>query len=919
MKHKRTEAMPGGVERKKSAWHSDGELEKKALLLLLFTLVTIGGILSITGLEYEKGRLWWNVLFSYGMVVVTVALPRKYGIGIGGLYFAVLLLRGWSYRELIADGFWHIVNRGQRLIDNYYQLGLSDFATSYEEAETVTTFLSYFVLILLVIYALSLFAKELRGLATLMLSLVLAFGLVVGVVPGYWLTGALAGCIFLSLLSEQRAKAVWIAAGLYAGLFLLLSGLISKEYYEEHILDREQKEELIEVFQDINTSPKWDGLVAFVEEQKVTPFWESLDLFGGGSGNGTGNGLNGGKFSNKERIAFENETALKVTLPKVDQSVYLKGYVGSTYTAEGWKSHSQETKALYQKLQKKYQQNVQDLFADYLRMTYEVNAIAGEEEYRKETMLSSLLYPIKLAYNPLWRLQMSVDYVTANKKYMYAPYYTDYELIGNTSYQQDLYVAPKQKKKSYSFEFYQVDQLFLLKENTIDDAMYVDVERHQDYGTFAELEEAYREFVYEVYTQVPDGHGQLQAQATRLAEKKHDTTTKVLSVIDYLSDFTYTLNPGKLPENGDFVNYFLFENKKGYCVHFASSAVLLLRSMGVPTRYVEGYLVSANDIRNAVTTGTTTIAGFEYGVYTEKSVDVKMVEVKDYSGHAWIEVYFDELGWLPVEVTFGNWEGANELPDDIYQSMENLPTPTPLPTNTPAPTKAPTPTVVPELVTSPTPIPTMMPSATPTLPIPDKGTPAPTKKPGQTDSENGIGGNGASGSGGATGGIQGSEKEAEEKQSLSEWLDSLTETERAIFRYVSLVGGIILIMLLLLLFFFLRYKLVWHWRSQNNHSRRKQILQYYRGFEQLFAEYKLRLGEGESYQQFAERVMEQCPIVPENFHKILELALQARFSIESPAEEELQLVEREYQAMKQRFYEQCTRWRVLYSKFVKLY
>ena len=70
----------------------------------------------------------------------------------------------------------------------------------------------------------------------------------------------------------------------------------------------------------------------------------------------------------------------------------------------------------------------------------------------------------------------------------------------------------------------------------------------------------------------------------------------VRSITDLvLSSGEYTLSPGTTPEGRDFVDYFLFENHKGYCVHFASTAVALLRSQGIPARYAEGYAVTAGE------------------------------------------------------------------------------------------------------------------------------------------------------------------------------------------------------------------------------------------------------------------------------------------------------------------------------------
>ena len=73
---------------------------------------------------------------------------------------------------------------------------------------------------------------------------------------------------------------------------------------------------------------------------------------------------------------------------------------------------------------------------------------------------------------------------------------------------------------------------------------------------------------------------------------KDATTTgeKVEIIRDYLSDnYTYTLDASVLPEGKDFVDYFLFEDPKGYCVQFATSLTVMYRIAGIPARYVEGY------------------------------------------------------------------------------------------------------------------------------------------------------------------------------------------------------------------------------------------------------------------------------------------------------------------------------------------
>ena len=86
-------------------------------------------------------------------------------------------------------------------------------------------------------------------------------------------------------------------------------------------------------------------------------------------------------------------------------------------------------------------------------------------------------------------------------------------------------------------------------------------------------------------------------------------------------DTTYSLAPGKTPSGKDSVEYFLKENKKGYCTYYATTAAMLLRSVGIPTRYVEGMYVSKEELKDCA-----------------PNQEIKVV---DEDAHAWIEV-FDE-------------------------------------------------------------------------------------------------------------------------------------------------------------------------------------------------------------------------------------------------------------------------------------
>lgn len=106
---------------------------------------------------------------------------------------------------------------------------------------------------------------------------------------------------------------------------------------------------------------------------------------------------------------------------------------------------------------------------------------------------------------------------------------------------------------------------------------------------------------------------------------------------------TYTLDPPQ-PENGqDFVDFFLFDSRKGYCQHFATAMTMLLRASGVPARYVEGYAAPSVS---------------ENGVY----------EVTDEQAHSWVEYQSSIFGFVTDDPT-----PAAYLPQPALSTGEDAP------------------------------------------------------------------------------------------------------------------------------------------------------------------------------------------------------------------------------------------------------
>ncbi|NBD27602.1 transglutaminase-like domain-containing protein, partial [Paenibacillus glycinis] len=142
------------------------------------------------------------------------------------------------------------------------------------------------------------------------------------------------------------------------------------------------------------------------------------------------------------------------------------------------------------------------------------------------------------------------------------------------------------------------------------------------------------------YTQLPAGLparvGELAAQIIRDAGNPASRYEQAQAIADYLrAHYAYTLADTAAPEAGiDFVDDFLFRQKQGYCVHFASAMAVLLRTQGMPARYVKGFAPGEAE-RPA--------GGGEASLFT----------VRASNAHAWVEVWFPGAGWVPFEPTPG--------------------------------------------------------------------------------------------------------------------------------------------------------------------------------------------------------------------------------------------------------------------------
>lgn len=223
-------------------------------------------------------------------------------------------------------------------------------------------------------------------------------------------------------------------------------------------------------------------------------------------------------------------------------------------------------------------------------------------------------------------MDIRLSNVDSSRKYV--PYYCTLD------YDNDSYITGSQDQ--YSLSFYSFDS---------------------NYGALslpAELRDrelSYRQFVYSNYLALPDStRTSLQDIAAQNSLSGDTVYETVALVAEYVrSRCPYNIDTQPYPSD-DYALYFLTQATEGYCVHFATAATAMYRALGLPARMVTGVAFNAQ-------------AGVTVTVLGENA-------------HAWTEVYIDGLGWLPVEVTPGSYEGpAIGGMDEETEEQPALPSP----------------------------------------------------------------------------------------------------------------------------------------------------------------------------------------------------------------------------------------------------
>ena len=313
-------------------------------------------------------------------------------------------------------------------------------------------------------------------------------------------------------------------------------------------------------------------------------------------------------------------TKLKIwTDKKPEAAIYLKGFVGDGFNTQ----------------------------------TEQWNVITDnslQNEYQNWTVSDSLNYDeakalwAKQLYDCLDRLSDetgTVNYIISNvsagKMCTWAPYGIDTDGI---EMEGDSYLKSSSNRE---FQGYPLTDNDVLLSNADVSGIFA--------GDGAALFDIYNRYVQANYLNVPDGLPSLEAAVQVMQDENGDLSLSqwIAQIKDILwKTCTYQKdNLESVPDGSNVIEDFFGRQRKGYCTHFASAGVMMLRMAGIPARYVTGYVIWPDDFK------------------ADSASDGYMADVTGYRGHAWVEVYNASQGiWVPVDMT----------PVDSVQTSNYLPT-----------------------------------------------------------------------------------------------------------------------------------------------------------------------------------------------------------------------------------------------------
>ncbi|HJF34095.1 MAG TPA: transglutaminase domain-containing protein [Sporosarcina psychrophila] len=324
------------------------------------------------------------------------------------------------------------------------------------------------------------------------------------------------------------------------------------------------------------------------------PYFESI-IQVNGEGTGAGTGLSKSGYDSDDTSlggSFVQDSTLVIEA-KVESKQYWKIETKNTYTSKGWE-----------------QVSFDDTSTSY---TTGMELELGESEKNVDA---------EAAFQQLAELQVSEKF-----PFIVYPYG-----ISKVNTPKDVVLQHSEASGKYSTKFGDVDVILDSYEIEFMEPDYslkeLRATRMEDFST---VEEDLAQYL-QLPEQLPE---RVQELAKSISGDHESVYEKTKAIENYFgrNGFVYTQQGVAIPKaEDDYVDQFLFDTKKGYCDNFSTSMVVMLRSIGIPARWVKGFAPGEFELNDA---------------------GEKVYQITNNEAHSWVEAYMPGIGWMPYEPTIG--------------------------------------------------------------------------------------------------------------------------------------------------------------------------------------------------------------------------------------------------------------------------
>lgn len=304
---------------------------------------------------------------------------------------------------------------------------------------------------------------------------------------------------------------------------------------------------------------------------------------------GFAGGTDGHLTNQKPRKTHKSMLTVTLNQP-VEGKLFFRGFVGEEYVGDDWTDIN--TAEFYQ-------------------------AMNGDKQSQKkisQEILETAFYAVQ-DRTSLGERICNIYYTGVKDNYSYSPYYACYRLESNE--------LEEHGDGSFTRSNEGKSTLLIMNPVTVYNA-----------GWESRPNAAYETYVKEHYLQVPANLKVklIEFMGSGSGNSLSESATLVKNRLQQQCSYSQDLD--RLSFQEDYVEHFLFEEKKGFCCHFATAATLMFRSLGIPARYVTGYCAYPEE-------------------FTRNEDNLYQADITDDAAHAWTEIYEPTLGWIPIEVTPG--------------------------------------------------------------------------------------------------------------------------------------------------------------------------------------------------------------------------------------------------------------------------